>query len=579
MIKLAKSILAIFSPANKRKCFAIILGMFLGGLMEAAGIGFVLPLIRILEDEHYLDKFPLVSQTFTTVGATTHVDKIILFALFMLGFSLCKCFFTVWINKKGLEFTYDNEGYYGARLLASYLKKPYLYHVNTSSAVLLRNITQGMSSIFTNVVSEYFHLLAEVLTGVLIWILLFYLDWFTAIIVAGFFGAILYFSLRWIRRRAREIGNANAKYSGEFYKWISQSLRGIKETKIAHKENFFIEEFSQSYKQYAESNKKRFLLENLPRSVIEVVVILGLVLLIVIKLVFGATPESIVPLLGVLALAAFRLMPCVNRSVISYNSIRFGIRLFDEVYPDLLSLSKSQDEKQRNPLAAVKPLLFQKEIKINNLAFGYEQGKLIWQHVDFVIPKGAFVGIIGSSGAGKTTFADTFLGLLPPVAGQILVDGQDVLANLSAWQSKLAYVAQSIFLIDGTVCDNVAFGERPEQVNRDKVNLALKMAELYDFVQTMPEGLDSQIGENGVKLSGGQRQRIGIARALYQQPEVLVLDEATSALDNATEHAIIVTLGKLKGKITMVAIAHRLSTLDNCDFKVDFDRGTAQVIK
>ena len=578
MFNIARCILAIFSEQKKRKCYALILGLAVAGILEAVGIGFVWPLIRLLGDASYLDKFPLFNWCFTMVGVDSHVSRIMGMASLMLLFSLCKCFYVVWINKQSLAFTYDNQGYYGTRLFAAYLRKPYLYHVNNSSSLLLRNVTEGMNAVFTNVMSEYFHLLAEVLTALMIWLLLIYVDWFTAVVVAGFFSIILYFSLRGVRRKSQAIGRRNAEYAGEFYKWIGQGLHGIKETKIAHKETFFVTEFSKSYQKYAATNKERFLLNNLPRSVIEAVVVLGLVLLIIVKLALGATPENIVPLLGVLALAAFRLMPCVNRSVISYNSIRFGMRLFDEVYADLLVINEEEAARreQKVPRGA---LHFHKEITIRNLAFGYDQKKLIWQHVNFTIYKGDFVGIMGASGAGKTTFADTFLGLLPPLQGQILVDGQDALANLDAWQSKLAYVAQSIFLMDGTVCENVAFGEAPEQVDRTKVTQALKMAELYDFVCSMPKGIDSKIGENGVKLSGGQRQRIGIARALYQQPEILVLDEATSALDNATESAIMATLEKLKGQITMVAIAHRLSTLDNCDFKVNFMGGSAKVIK
>lgn len=583
MFNLAQQILAILTPQNRTRCYVLILGLGLAGILEAVGIGFVWPLIRLLGDADYLDKFPYINGILGNCGINTHVGKIMSMAVLMLIFSLCKCGYVVWINKKSLEFTYDNEGYYGAQLLAAYLSKPYLFHVNNSSSVLMRNITQGMYSVFTNVVSEYFHLLAEVLTALMIWVLLIYVDWFTAIIVAGFFGVILYFSLRWIRYRAQKIGQVNAIYSGDFYKWITQSLRGIKETKITHKEQFFIDEFSHSYKKYAESNKERFLLSNLPRSVIEAVVVLGLVLLIVIKLALGATPERVVPLLGVLALAAFRLMPCVNRSVISYNSIRFGMNLFQEIYPDLLDISSREQVYQTKGNSSTQTLKeqlpFERQIEIKGLAFGYVKDKLIWQDVNFIIRKGDFVGIMGASGAGKTTFADTFLGLLPPVRGQILVDGQDAVANLYAWQAKLAYVAQNIFLIDGTVCDNVAFGELPEQVDREKVEKALKMAELYDFVLTMPGDMDAKIGENGIKLSGGQRQRVGIARALYQEPEILVLDEATSALDNSTEAAIMSTLEKLKGRVTMVAIAHRLSTLANCDFKVDFTGGSAEVIK
>lgn len=579
MFNLAKQILAILSKQNRYKCYVLILGTVFAGILEAVGIGFVWPLIRLLGDASYLDKFPYFNHVLEFLGASSHVGKIMAMALLMLAFSLFKCFYVVWVNKKSLGFTYDNQGYYGTRLLAAYLHKPYLFHVNNSSSILLRNITDGMNAVFTNVLGEYFHLLVEILTALMIWLLLIYVDWFTAIIVAGFFGVILYFTLRWVRNRAQEVGRVNARYSGEFYKWIAQSLQGIKETKIAHKESFFVDEFSKSYKKYADSNKERYLLNNLPRSVIEAVVVLGLVLLIVIKLALGATPENIVPLLGVLALAAFRLMPCVNRSVISYNSIRFGMRLFTEIYPDLLAISRSEQLACSKRKIRRDALPFRKEIAIKDLAFGYDQGKLIWQHVNFTIHKGDFVGIMGASGAGKTTFADTFLGLLPPVHGQILVDGQDALTDLYAWQSKLAYVAQSIFLIDGTICENVAFGESTEQVDRAKVAQALKMAELYDFVKDMPEGMDSKIGENGIKLSGGQRQRIGIARALYQQPEILVLDEATSALDNATESAIMATLGRLKGQITMVAIAHRLSTLDNCDFKVNFVTGSAKVVK
>jgi ABC-type multidrug transport system fused ATPase/permease subunit len=314
----------------------------------------------------------------------------------------------------------------------------------------------------------------------------------------------------------------------------------------------------------------------MPRSVIESVVLVGLVALIVIKLVFGDNPADIVPLLGVLALAAFRLMPCVNRSVISLNDIRYGLPLFRLVYPDLVNIVRKNQTKEE--MRQEQSLAFLRNIEIKDLAFAYDEHKPIWDNVSFTIKKGDFVGIIGPSGAGKTTFVDVFLGLLIPMSGTITMDGVDVSKHLQAWQSKLAYVAQSIFLIDGTIAENVAFGEIPETMDYERIRKALDMAELLAFVDDLPDGIQTYVGENGVKLSGGQRQRIGIARALYQEPEILVLDEATSALDDATENAITETLLKLKGRITIIAIAHRLSTLDDCNFKVEFSQGRARMV-
>lgn len=576
MIRLAQEILSILSPREKRIFYVLILGLTFAGLLEAIGIGFVWPLINLMGNPDYLDKFAPLHRFFVSTGINSHLEKIFLLSMVILAFSIFKSAFVVWINKKGLEFTYNNQGYYGVRLLKSYMQKPYLFHVNMSSSTLIRNVTDGVNCTYTNVVKEYFHLLAEVLTGLLIWLMLVYMDWFTAIVVAGFFTAILYVTLRAIRKKSYEVGKDSGAFSAAYYKWLSQGLRGIKETKIAHKEDFFVNQFAINYKKYTENNKVRYLLSTLPRSVIESVVLVGLVVLIVVKLVFGDNPVEIVPLLGVLALAAFRLMPCVNRSIISLNEIRYGLPLFRLVYPDIVDIvRKNQLEKGTGQ---EQPLAFTKAIEIKDLTFAYDEQGPIWEHVSFTIKKGDFMGIIGPSGAGKTTFVDAFLGLLTPTAGTITVDGVNVCEHLWGWQSKLSYVAQNIFLIDGTVAENVAFGETPETMDYERIRKVLDMAELLSVIDNLPDGIQTYIGENGVKLSGGQRQRIGIARALYQNPEILVLDEATSALDDTTENAITETLLKLKGRITIVAIAHRLSTLDDCDFKVEFARGRARIV-
>jgi len=287
-------------------------------------------------------------------------------------------------------------------------------------------------------------------------------------------------------------------------------------------------------------------------------------------------------LLAVLALAVFRLMPCANRIVNLSNGIRFQMSLFNELYDefciirDRLESGKSEELLSEN----VEKLPFVKELCVEHLAFQYPGGQHeVLQDVSFTVPKGSFVGVVGPSGAGKTTFVDILLGLLTPTGGKITIDGVDIQSNIRGWQANLSYVPQSIYLIDGTIKDNVALGVPPEDFEEDLLIRVLKMAELYDFVEELPKGVDTMVGERGVKLSGGQRQRIGIARALYYKPDVLVLDEATSALDNETEKSITDTILKLKGQITIISIAHRVSTLEACDFKIKFENGQAKIIE
>ena len=291
---------------------------------------------------------------------------------------------------------------------------------------------------------------------------------------------------------------------------------------------------------------------------------------------------SIVALLGVLALAAFRLMPSANRIIGFYNTIKFQMPYFHAIYPELHAIRERTDRGEATVFPGREaPLPFAQAVRVEHLAYAYPEtlDHPVLQDVSFEIPKGAFVGIIGPSGAGKTTFVDILLGLLTPTGGRITVDGADIAAHMHAWQENLAYVPQSIYLIDGTIAENVALGLPKEEIDEARVHEALRMAELSELVESLENGIETQIGERGVKLSGGQRQRIGIARALYHHPSVLILDEATSALDTETEKSITETILRFKGSITIVSIAHRLSTLEACDFKVRFEDGQAEILR
>jgi ABC-type multidrug transport system fused ATPase/permease subunit len=555
--------------------------MILGAILEAIGIGAILPLISIMENPDFLTVYPKVTKYAGIFGIMTHIQFIITATFLLLILYIIKNIYLAWQNKIQIDFAVQNQIYYSEELLTEYLQKPYLYHLNHNTATLLRNVNSGGVIVFSLIMVSMFTLLTEIITAVTIWLMLVMIDAFTAIIVAGFIGSLLYFIIKGFRKKITEQGKIQNEYSALYIKCINQSLGAIKETKVSCKEEFFLDAFRKAYFEYGKANGKFLFMNQLPRMLIETIIVCGLLLLIITKLLLGNQPAEIVPLLGVLALAAFRLMPSANRIVNLSNGIRFQMPFFNELYEDLLIIKNKGEKETETCLQKPESRMdFENVISVEELSFAYpEIEKQVLNNISFSIPKGKFVGIVGPSGAGKTTFVDILLGLLPPSKGKISVDGKNIYDDIRTWQANLAYVPQSIYLIDGTIRENIALGVDEKEINDALINKVLHMAELYDFVQELPAGIDTTVGERGVKLSGGQRQRIGIARALYYQPQVLVLDEATSALDNETEKSITDTILKLKGQITIIAVAHRLTTLAQCDFKVKFENGKASIIK
>ena len=556
--------------------------MILGAILEAIGIGAILPLISIMGNPDFLTVYPKATKYAGIFGIMTHIQFIITATFLLLILYIIKNIYLAWQNKIQIDFAVQNQIYYSEELLTEYLQKPYLYHLNHNTATLLRNVNSGGVIVFSLIMVSMFTLLTEIITAVTIWLMLVMIDAFTAIIVAGFIGSLLYFIIKGFRKKITEQGKIQNEYSALYIKCINQSLGAIKETKVSCKEEFFLDAFRKAYFEYGKANGKFLFMNQLPRMLIETIIVCGLLLLIITKLMLGNQPEEIVPLLGVLALAAFRLMPSANRIVNLSNGIRFQMPLFNELYEDLLIIKNKGAKETETCLQKPESRMdFENVVSVEELSFAYpEIEKQVLNNISFSIPKGKFVGIVGPSGAGKTTFVDILLGLLAPSKGKISVDGKNIYDDIRTWQANLAYVPQSIYLIiDGTIRENIALGVDKKEINDALINKVLQMAELYDFVQELPAGIDTTVGERGVKLSGGQRQRIGIARALYYQPQVLVLDEATSALDNETEKSITDTILKLKGQITIIAVAHRLTTLAQCDFKVKFENGKAFIIK
>ena len=574
-------IFTIFTPSELRRCAIIVAAMVVGAMLEAVGIGAILPLISLMGQPDFLERHAEIQSYAAGMGIEGHRDLIIAGALALIFLYAIKNLYMAWQAKLQIDFSLRYQVYFSGQLMANYLSKPYMFHLNHNTATLLRNVSSGGSITFSTILIPTFMLLTELITAGTIWLMLVFVDAFTAIVVAGLMAALIYALLKSFRRKIAEAGRVQNEYAAVYIKWLNQGLGAIKETKVMRRERFFLEEFLESYTLYGNANRKFLFLNQLPRMIIETLVVCALLLMIVVKLSLGTAPGDIVPLLGVLALAAFRLMPSANRIVNLANGIKFQMPLFEELYREFLAIkSRAVHQRELKLAAASGKLSFQRELSVENLGFAYPgREETVLKEVSFHVPKGAFVGIVGPSGAGKTTFVDILLGLLRPAKGRILVDGVDVWQDIRAWQANIAYVPQTIYLIDGTIRENIALGMRPEDIEDDKVRRVLKMAELHDFVAAQPEGINAMVGERGVRLSGGQRQRIGIARALYQEPEVLILDEATSSLDSATEESITHTILRLKGEITILSIAHRVSTLAECDFKVKFAEGEAMLLE
>lgn len=574
-------IFQILTPKQMRYALGLVILMFICAAMEAVGIGLLYPLIAVIGKPEIIENREKVKLLVQALGITSHKQLILSFSLFIVVFYVFKNTLCLLQAKIQIRFSTNNQKDYTKRLYTYYMNQPYLYHVNTNISIISRNVNTGASFAFSDILINTLGIITEIITIFVIWILIMVMDWVLGLIVVFVLGPVVILILNYFRHRVVKEGEIQNKYLVGCGKWLNQGFFSIKETKVMQTEGYFTKQFAYNYDKYATSTAKFLFVNRIPKTIIEMICIGGIILLIAVETLLNADTAKLIPTLGVLALAAVRLMPSINKIVGLYNTNKFKMPLFNEIYNDFMAVKdlKDRDEKKIFTKAS-ENLKFDEKISVKNLSFSYpSKDVLVLNDVSFDIPKGGFVGVVGPSGAGKTTFVDILLGLLPPKSGGIFVDGVDIYSNLSGWLNNVSYVPQSIYLIDGSIKENIAFGVADKDVDDEKIRRVLEMAELKDVVDGLPEKENTNVGDRGAKLSGGQRQRIGIARALYQDPSVLVLDEATSALDNETEKSITSTILKLKGQITIIAIAHRLTTLENCDFKIKFDKGIAEIVK
>jgi len=573
MIRIIKRLLYIFTKKQKIRYTFIFLLQLMGSVFDLFGITLLVPFMSVVMDAEAIMKKDIVARAMSFFHISTGRELIIymivgLIAIFILK-NLCMILIlyiqlnVLWRDQKKLE----------KSLLDYYSAREYSYHVTHNSAEIMRVISTDVGNVY-NALRQILSLASQIITAALVVVFLFTSSKSITICLASLLLLFLFFYFKIIKKRLVLYGHIFQETGTEGIKWIRQLFDGIKEIKIKRIESYFTDKFETvRTKQYSMGKRMAFF-EQMPRFILELMTVCGILMVLLVKAINGTDLSGMISQLTVVAIAAYKLIPSANKisSGVSalynnYVSIEFVADAMKDyrnkqAYTDLI---KVKNEKSI-------PIDSNGEIELHDVSFSYtENGPYILKNANLKIERGQSVGIKGPSGAGKTTTIDLILGIIKPQEGYISYCGVDI-ENLSdTWNKHIGYIPQNIMLCDDTIRNNVAYGEtNPDD---DKVWAAIEEAQLKKFVLSEKDGLDTMVGESGVRLSGGQRQRIGIARALYNNPDILVMDEATSALDNETEAAVMESIDKFKGKKTLIIIAHRLSTIEKCDIIYEVSDG------
>ena len=577
MKKILKKMNVLLDGKQKAKMGGIVVLMIIGAALEACSIGLVIPIITTLLDPEAVNGEGYLGDIYRFLGMKSTSQFTIVMLLVIIAAFVVKNVFLYFQNVVQLRFVYTNQFATSRRMMINFMERPYEYYLNADTSVIQRSITSDVNNMYGLILSSL-QLLSEIIMFLVLVIVLMTQDPMMILTIALLLVIVLLVIKCILKPIMIKAGEDNQEYYSGLYKWIDQSVMGIKEIKIANKENYFINEYSKCGAGYVGAVQKYNIYNATPRLLIETVCIAGLVLYLILQIASGKEVAAMITQIGVFAVAAMRLLPSANRINNYLTSISYFEPFFmgvsDNLQEEINDRSVNYDAEAYEARKEIKKLPVLKKIELKDIVYKYPNTDvLIFNHADMEIPVGCSVGVVGTSGAGKTTIIDVLLGLLNIQEGSILADGVEVREHYEEWLKNIGYIPQTIFMIDASIRKNVAFGVPDEEIDDNKVWQALKEAQLDEFVRGLPEGLDTGIGERGIRLSGGQRQRIGIARALFEDPEVLVLDEATSALDNETEAAIMDSINRLHGRKTLIIIAHRLQTIEKCDMVYRVENG------
>lgn len=554
---------ALLTRRDKRNGVLLLIITLIGALLEVAGVGAIPAFVAVINSPEAILSNSWGRAAYDALGLESTRQMIFWAALGLIAVFAFKNAWLAFVAYARARYSGNRQAEISNKLFQAYLRAPYTFHLQRNTAELLRNATSEAQAIAGGVLLSSLSLIMETLVLLLIFTLLFVVEPLVTISTFVVLGGITVVFYRATRSRINAYAESELKSRKGAVQSVNQGLGGLKEARVLGRQEHFFDSYTVNTWRLAHASRFKSFISALPRLFLETLGIIGLLGVTALLVAQGREMAAIVPTLTLLAAAVVRLMPSFTKISSDFVALQWGDRALTAVHNDLIELRNLATLEMT---ASEDPLAFETALELQDLQYRYpEAADDALRGVSLTIPKNHSVAFVGPSGSGKTTIADVILGLLTPTGGQIRIDGVDVQTNLPGWQSKIGYIPQTIYLTDDSIRRNVAFGLNDEDISDEAIWTALDAAQLRELVESLPDGLDTFVGEEGVRLSGGQRQRIGIARALYHQPEVLVMDEATSALDNETERRIVEALEALQGEHTLLVIAHRLSTVRNCN--------------
>jgi ATP-binding cassette, subfamily B, bacterial PglK len=564
---LCKKLYEILSVQQRYHVLFLFVFMLIAMLLEAVGIGVVIPVIAFMTKANLGNEYPMLKPILAALGNPTQKELIIGSMLVLISLYFVKAIFLGFLSWMQNKFVLRTSADLSTRLFIGYLRQPWTFHLQRNSALLIRNINTEVS-LFTGTMQSCMVVATDGLVLLGIVGLLVTIAALETFIVVGVLGLIVALFHRILKNSLLNWGKDRQHHDGLRIQSLQEGFGGAKDVKLMGREDDFSSQYNVHNIRVANITANLRTLTDSTRLVLEFIGITGLGLLVIAMIVHGVALNALLPSLGLFAAAAFKMLPSVNRITGSLQNAQYLIPAVNKIYEEIQLVENAPVQRQSDSLA------FNSSITLEKIDYKYqnETNKTL-QAIKIEIKRGSSVGFIGPSGAGKSTLIDVILGLLPPDAGYVKVDGVDIQSNLRGWQDKIGYVPQSIFLTDDSIRRNIAFGIAESSIDNRAVEYAFKAAHLEELIDNLPDGVNTLVGERGVRLSGGQRQRIGIARALYHNPSVLVLDEATSSLDLETEKEVMCAVNAMHGDKTLIIVAHRLSTLRNCDVLYKLDRG------
>lgn len=565
------NITKIFNRKESFNFYILLLMMLIGAALETLSVGLIFPILSIIVNPTEFSKLDSLSIFFDiSIISGDTITVVIYGVIIFFSVYVFKNIFLSYLFWRQSKFIYNLMASTAEKLFKGYIYKPYIFHIQINSAELIRNLTTEMN-LFNGSIKALTTLLTELLVLVGIASLLLFLQPMVSFVVGIFLllaTAVFYLLTK---NRIKKWGEDRQFHERYRIQHLQQSIGGNKEIKILENEREFINQFKKHNSEWGNIGQRQNFIEAIPRLWLEIVAIGLLSILIILLISTGNSLSEIIPIIGMFGAAAFRLLPSINRTIGALQRLIYTlpvVNIISNELRDILvddNIIPHQEIKKRKTLNK-KQFKTWRKVKIENICYKYpNSNEMILKNLNLTFNRGQSIGIIGRSGEGKSTFVDVLLKLLPAESGKIFLDNSEVDNDILSWRSEIGYVPQQIYLIDDSLKKNIALGLREEDIDQEKLINAIKLSQLDKFVSSLPNNIDTKVGERGVQISGGQSQRIGIARALYNDPSIILFDEATSSLDSSTENEVMRSIDSLKGDKSVILITHRTSTLKNCD--------------